>query len=217
MTNFTRLMPLLCLIFLNARAGASLLIEPYGGYTVGTESVQYSATYPIVAKQGYTDNASINGFAYGGRAGFLLRHFVIVAVDYQVFNGKEKFNLATTSVNWTQTTTFATLGFQAPMGFRFMGSYGFNTAITEDGVPPTNFKGSAYKVAIGWRILSDVAINAEYTIFKLTDYTQNGVTGKVSDGFSKLDYSTAMITLSFPLEFFHVGGGGNSGGKSRGN
>lgn len=217
MNIFTRITPLLCLIFLSAFAEASLLLEPYGGYTVGTESVQFSSTYPIASKQGYTDNASINGFAYGGRAGFLLRHFVIVAVDYLAFSGKEEFNLATTSVNWTQTTTFATLGFQAPMGFRFLGSYGFNTAITEDGVPATNYKGSAYKVVIGWRILSDVAINAEYTIFKLTDYTQNGVAGKVSDGFSKLVYSTAMITLSFPLEFFHVGGGGHSGGKSHSN
>lgn len=203
-------MPVLFILAFAASANAGLLFEPYAGYAVGSIALKIADTASV--SPGYTDSGSINGFGYGGRVGFLLQHFVIVAAEYQAITAKEKFSKSTTITDWTQKTMFATIGFQAPRGFRLMGSYGWDFQADEASTPnPTHYKGTALKFAIGFHLPMPVALNLEYTIYKLTDYTQNAVSAKISDTYSKLDYSTVMATLSFPFELFHMSGGGGEG------
>jgi hypothetical protein len=110
---------------------------------------------------------------------------------------------------------FATLGFQAPRGFRLMGSYGFDAQVDEATLPDvTHYKGTAMKFAIGWHLPMAVAINLEYSIFKFNDRTVNGVNAKMADLYDKFEYSTVKANLSFPFEF-GMGGRGSSSGRSR--
>jgi hypothetical protein len=200
------ILSLLALGFAASAAHASLLFEPYGGYSVG--SVSATAT-----GGGTSSSASVDGLTYGGLGGFMLDHFLILAYEYQGISATEKVSGVSSSYKWNQTNQFATIGFQAPQGLRLMGSYGFNVnAVDNSTTPGTTFTGSAYKFAIGWKILRHVAINAEYTIFNLTNASYNGTSSKISDSYSKFNYSQAMVNISFPFTFFGSGGGGSSGG-----
>ncbi len=191
MSKFT----LLALFCISLGARASVLFEPYGGVGSGTLGVETTE---------YADSGAINGLMYGGRVGLLWQHFLIVAGEYQALSGKEKLGSKSSTVDWDQNTTFATLGFQAPMGFRMMGSYAPTSTVNAGGM---SYKGSAYKLTLGWCLLSEVAINADYTIYNFTDYGLNGTHGKISDTYKKFSYSAAMVSLSFPLTFMHFGGG----------
>jgi hypothetical protein len=210
-----RLFVLMLLACAGFASHASLLFEPYGGYAVGTLARKYSATFPTGSLAGTTESASVNGFGYGGRVGFLLHHFVIIAGEYQAISAKEKSDHGV-PVNWDQHTTFATLGFQAPRGFRLMGSYGFDAQVDESTLPDkTQYKGTAMKFALGWHLPMAVAINIEYSIFKFTDQSVNGVSAKMADLYDKFDYSTVKANISFPFEF-GMGGRGSSSSGSRG-
>lgn len=189
-------------------ANASVLFEPYGGYSVGNLS-------ETAAGATTSTSGSINGFGYGGRVGFVFNHFAIVAGEYQGISAKEQLTGSTTPVNWTQSTYFGTLGFQVPMGLRVLASYGWDLEADESGATPTHYKGTAVKFGIGWHLMYHVAINAEYTIYTVTNYRQNTTTGPISDLYSKFNYSAGMVTLSFPFTFFHWGHGGGRN-KSRG-
>ena len=183
---------------------ASLLIEPYGGYSLGT----LSAT----PDSGTETNSSINGFTYGARGGFVFRHFVILAYEYQALSATQKTS-GSADMNWTQGTQYVTLGFQAPNGLRLLGSYGFALNADVNTTPyDTKYNGSAYKLTVGYRFLRDVAINAEYAIYNLNNSTQNGVSSKISDNYSKFSDSAVMFNISIPLTFFNSSGGG---GRSR--
>src|SRR5437016_5209761 len=115
----------LVLLFVSSHSGASILFEPYGGYSVGTVS-QTSTSQ--------TDTGSINGFGYGGRGGFLFNHFALVAVEYQSLSAKEKLDAQTTSVSWNQAAWLGTLGIQTPFGLRLLGSYGWDLQIDQGGI-----------------------------------------------------------------------------------
>jgi hypothetical protein len=192
----------LALVLLTATAShASLLIEPYAGYGIGTLSTKAIGSDT-------TKNGASSGVVYGGRLGFLARHFAILAAEYQGMNGKMKMDDVATSDKWQQSSIFAEMGFQSAMGFRLLGGYAFDARMTQAGTPNTVFKGSAYKFTLGWVTPADFAINAEYTIYNLKTSTQNGVSTTLNDSFSKYDYSVAMVTLSLPLTFFSGGGRG---------
>jgi len=207
----------LFLLILSATASANELIEPYGGYAVGTVSKKYVDTYSDSTLAGTSLSGSNSGLGYGGRAGFIFHHFLILAAEYQGLTLTEKYNTQTTTTAWNQHTWFATVGFQAPRGLRVMGSYGWDMQGDEDTTTTskTHFKGTAYKFAVGWHLPMPVAINLEYSIYKLQDQTFNSTTTKVFDNYSKYDFSTVMLTLSIPLEHRdNLGAGHNSSSGS---
>jgi hypothetical protein len=206
----------MCLAFIfSASAKAAVLIEPYGGYAVGSMSKTYLSTFSDGSLAGNTYSGSNNGFAYGGRVGLLLKHFVILAVEYQGVALSEKFSSSTTTANWDGHTLFGTFVFQSPAGFRLMGSYGWDAQADEATTPDkTHYKGSALKLAIGWHLPMPVAINLEYTIYKFNDATNNGTKSAITSSYSKFDYSTVMATLSFPLTLGHMMGGSHSSSSS---
>lgn len=201
----------LALMLAGVRANASLLLEPYAGYSDGS----FSGT-PVGTTTANT--ATIDGFGYGGRIGFMLQHFMILAYEYQglsnTYRSTPAGSTTSTTYSWTQATQFATVGFQAPMGFRILGSYGFSLHANEACEPASSYTGTAYKLAVGWRLMPDVAVNVEYSIYNMVNLTSGGVTSKISDDYSKFNYSAAMVNISFPFTFFHMSGGGG-GGKSR--
>jgi len=204
------------LIALPSTSRAGLLFEPYGGYSWGSESVQYSDTYSVTALQGTTAGASVNGSVYGGRAGFLLHGFVILAAEYQAISGKENFTTPATNTNintWTQKTWFGTFGFQCPNGFRLLASYGWDFEATEtsSGAQPLTYKGTAQKFGVGWVLPLNLAINVEYAIYKPTQYTQNAITSPLTNSYSAYNYSAVIGTLSIPIDLF---GGDNSRGST---
>ena len=212
--EFFRFSILMTMIAAGSLAKASILFEPYGGYSVGSGSNKYSTAVGNGVNIGKTTGASGNGFGYGGRVGFLAQHFLILAGEYQVINGQEQFDGATSKIDFKQNTIFVTAGFQSPRGFRLMGSYGFDAQADEgSGASPAHLKGTALKFAIGWHLPMPVALNLEYTIYKYTQSTTNGATSTIADTYEKYDRSTVMATISFPFEL----GRGSSGGGSPSN
>jgi hypothetical protein len=196
------------LMTVGLNAGASVLFEPYGGYALGTIS-------RTAATGGASDSGTIDGFDYGGRLGFMIQHFLIAAAEYQGISATEKMSTAATSEGWSQHTLYATLGFQAPRGFRLMGSYGWDFEATESNTPnATQYKGTAYKILMGYHLPAHVALNIEYAIHQANTETTSGTSSSVSSNYSKFNYSTVIASISFPFTFFHHLGGGD--GESSG-
>ena len=209
--KFSKISIFIAMFVVGSFAQASVLFEPYAGYSVGSASNKYSSAAVNGVNIGKTNSASVNGFGYGGRVGFLAKHFLILAGEYQVINGQEQFDGATGKVDFKQNTIFATVGFQSPRGFRLMGSYGIDAQADEgSGANPAHLKGTALKLAIGWHLPMTCALNLEYTIYKYTQSTTNGVTSTLGDTYEKYDRSTVMATISFPFELGRSGGGGEN-------
>lgn len=206
MGKITSLLLLAFASLISVKTQAAVLFEPYGGYSVGNISTTTNA--------GASDSGSANGFGYGGRVGFLMHHFVVLSAEYQAINAKEQLkSSAATQTDWKSHALFATIGFQAPRGFRLLGSYGWDAQTDEATTPnATRYKGTAAKLLIGWHLPTTMAINLEYTIYHYTDSTVNGVTSKIGDSYTKFDNSSVMATISFPFTFF--GGMGRSHSSS---
>ncbi len=189
---------LLALLSLNARA--SFLIEPYAGYGMG--SVQRTLL------SGTAGSASVSGFAYGGRAGFVASHLAILAADYQGMSGKEKVDTAAKPNGWRQSALYVDMGFQTTMGFRMLAGYAFNSELVESGTPDVRYKGTAYKIVLGWILPDDIALNAEYAVHRMSTIESGGATLTVKDTYSKFEYAAGMVTLSLPITFFGTSGHG---------
>lgn len=204
MGKITSLLLLAFASLLSAKTQAAILFEPYGGYSVGSISTTTNADA--------SDSGSVNGFGYGGRIGFLMHHFVVLSAEYQAVNAKEQMKSSSaTQTDWKSHALLATIGFQAPGGFRLLGSYGWDAQADESTKPNvTHYKGTAAKLLIGWHLPTTMAINLEYTIYHYTDSSVNGVTSKIGDNFTKFDNSSVMATISFPFTFLNGMGRGRS-------
>ncbi len=208
---------ILVLFFTGVRTEAGVLFEPYAGYSVGNVSYKYLTTVSTPALQGYTDSATANGFTYGGRVGLVLHHYAILAGEYQVIDAKLKFDKSVTDLNAKETTTFLVAGFQMPLGLRMLVGYGIDARADMDTAPnKTLYKGTAYKITLGWIVPAGFALNLEHTIFKYTSATSAGVSTTLSDTYSKFDASSTMVNVSFPFTFLH-GGSGHAANNARNN
>jgi opacity protein-like surface antigen len=185
------LMALIAALSFTSLAHASLMIEPYIGYQMG------SLNAVNIAAPADSTTGSLNGTAFGGRLGF--RFFIPwIALDYQHLSGKMKPNnsLLNTSTA-TQSSLGAVVGVDLPL-IRVWGGYGFtNDLSAKDDVTGVTdkYKGSYTKAGVGFTFLPLVSLNVEYQI---NDYSKfNG--DDINTTFSKFDHKAVMVSVSLPL------------------
>lgn len=195
---------LLCLFgFLIAlpKASAGMLFEPYVGYTMGNYKVTGAATHPEVSQQNLTTSASVDGFAYGGRLGWVYGSF-FVGGEYQAARAQLKYDGVNESTNWMNTSIFGLLGIEFSMGLRAFAGMTVVPHESEISTVPerTKYIGSAKKVGIGYRYRVPFALNAEYVMYEFDEFQIGTLKGKTKERFSKFDYSAVILSISFPFE-----------------
>jgi hypothetical protein len=175
-----------------AQAHAGLLFEPYAGYAMGD--------YKTVSLTGTETNGSVDGFAFGGRAGWMFGNFFLGG-EYQVVRAQLKLDGANESTNWSNQTIFGELGYELPLGLRIFAGMSVKPHESELATTPerTKYTGTAKKAGIGFRYRVPFALNAEYIMYDL-DKAETGTTEvKTKDQYSKFNYNTVLLSLSFPF------------------
>lgn len=172
-------------------AHAGILIEPYAGYSVGSLKMN-------------EDDGNVDGLAYGGRLALNFGRLMLGA-DYQGIRAKAKFKGEGESPNWNATTLYGFAGLQFYSGFRLTAAVSVtpHESVMDTMPDETTFKGSAYKFGVGYLYSQPIAINVEYSVYKLDEYKIGALEGKTKDAFDTLKYSSIILSLSFP---FHFGG-----------
>lgn len=188
------LMAFFATLALSATAQASLMIEPYIGYELGSVK-EDNVTTPANSTTG-----SLNGTAIGGRLGY---RFLMpwIALDYKYLNGKLKpNNSAVNDQTATQSSLGAVVGIDLPVLLRVWAGYGFMDDMSlKDSVSGNTdkLKGSYTKAGLGFTFLPLVSLNVEY---QQNNYTKlNG--GDIKTTYSKFDHNSVMVSVSLPLHF----------------
>jgi hypothetical protein len=184
------LMVLASVCFASA-AQASLMIEPYVGYQLGSVNEKNVVT-PANDSKG-----SLNGTALGARLGY---RFLIpwIALDYTSFSGKLKpSNSLVPDADATQSSLAIVVGADLPVLLRAWAGYGFMNELKLKDTTTNKLKGSYTKVGLGWTMLPLVSLNFEYQMNNYSKYNGNDI----KSTYSKFDHNAFMISLSLPLHF----------------
>lgn len=160
-------------------ANASLLLEPYLGYHLGSWS------------QGGTSN-NMNGVSYGGRVG--LQHLGLMGgIDFMGGNWTDK---ASPSNTVTPSDLGVFVGFNFPVMIRVYGMYGFNSALKfENSGTSDTYKGSDLKLGLGFTALPFVSINLEYITGTYTKHNAGTLTNNLTDSMFGLTVSLPLVLL----------------------
>ncbi len=199
--NLARLTLVLLSLAVTTQAHAGFLFEPIVGYSLGNYKVTGAALNPDVTQQNVTTTGNIDGFTYGGRAGFLYGSFFLGG-EYQASRAQLKLDGAGEGTNWSNVSIFGVAGVEFALGLRIFAGMTVVPHESQVSTTPERIKylGSAKKVGIGYRYKVPFAVNAEYVMYEFDKYEQGAVKGNVKDRLSKFDYSAVVLSLSFPFE-----------------
>jgi hypothetical protein len=197
----TLLVTLFTLVFSTA-SQASLLIEPFLGYSMMDVD---QATTP--ARKG-----EANGLGYGARLGaqFMglmggFQYDSAMSAELESTNG-----LVTTKDDLKRTHMGVFVGYNLPIMFRFWGTYFFNSEVEGEDSENSNggvnyidatetLSGSGYGLGLGWTGLPFLSINLEYRKFEYDEEEDTNSTPTTSNIDPKIETSEIMISVSFPF------------------
>lgn len=187
-----------------AKAHAGLLFEPYVGYGLGSYKFRGSSDNPIVAMQDATTHGNIDGFAYGAKAGLMFSGYFLGA-EYQALRGQKKQDGLNESISWNNSSLFAMVGLQFGMGLRLSAGMTVDSVMphrSEESTEPerTIYTGQAQKLSVGFRYRMPIALNVDYIQYKFEKLKQADTEVKIKERYSKSDYSTIMVSISFPFD-----------------
>lgn len=179
--------------FQSLSANASLLLEPHVGYSMGNHKFTHI--------DGEQEQGSIDGIAYGGRAGWMFGG-IFVGGEYQASRTQRKTDGIQEGINWSNTSIFGVLGFQSKMGLRISAGMTVQPHVSEESTTPerTRFIGSARKLSVGYSYRIPLALNVDYIEYELEKYEVGGMKGDLKELFSKTNYSAILVSISFPLQ-----------------
>lgn len=193
---------LLFTLFLGLPAYAGILFEPYAGYSLGALNVTGSATNPDVSLQNTALHANVDGFAYGGRAAWEFGRFFIGG-EFQGTRADRKFDGQNTGVNWDTQTLYGIMGLQFELGLRVWVGTTVRPHKSEEATTGarTTYTGTSQKAGLGYKFFAyPLALNAEYSVYKFDHWERGGNKGDIKELYSKSDYNTLILSVSFPFE-----------------
>lgn len=175
---------------------AGVLVEPFLGYHSGTTEYKLLDSFG-----GASGSGTSTGGYYGLGLGYKFPFKLLIGLDYAMGALDTKSGAAGVKIKWNQTDTFLTLAYQIdPKGHIGIG-YG-TVNITDDSDPKTKYTGTALKTFLGYEFKNHIAINVEYILYTLSEFTVEGFPAiKFADSYSKFNYTASVISFSFPFEF----------------
>jgi hypothetical protein len=188
-----------------APAKASILIEPYAGYSSENFALE-------LANNSGPVKFTMSGLDYGARLGYAFP-MLFIAADYNAATGMastiaDKPASATgyTADPFDRTDIFGVVGVRVPMLQAYVG-YGFSSSLTyklQSG--DQKFTGTSFKAGVGYTGLPFVAVNVEYLMTTYTKYNSGGTDYSVGDSangsaYSKASGSAIMLNLSVPFHW----------------
>lgn len=179
-----RIFTLALAAFLPCFAQASIYLEPYAGYALGSFKQSGTTTAPTAASTS-TDGDS-SGVAYGGKVGL---SFLGLAIGGDYMGGSQTFAGSTSTAE--NIGAFAQLSL--PILLKLSATYFFSAKMT--GSASTS-KGSGLKVGFGYTALPLVSLNFDYIANNYDQIESSGTT------YSSYKASTAqyMVSVSLPLD-----------------
>lgn len=168
-------------VLLSSGAYASILLEPYVGYAIGTQKTTGSKTL------------NTKGVTYGGRVGYQQMGLMLGA-DFQGGSLKDDNTPTTDSINTTDIGAF--IGYNFPMMVRVYGVYDFSSKAKvkpSAGLADT-YSGDGLKLGIGFTTFPLVSINLEY---QMATYTKDDY-GTLAN---KMNANSFGLTVSVPFTF----------------
>jgi len=189
-----KIFSVILVLCLSLPAQAGLLFEPYAGYAMGDHK-------SIDATTEQTQSGNIDGFAYGAKAGWMFGRFFLGG-EYQASRAQRKMDGTAEAVNWANTSIFGVIGLQSQVGLRISAAMTVtpHTSVESSLPERTTYTGSAKKLSIGYHYRIPLALNVDYIIYEFDKYKQGESKGDIKERFSKFEYSTLMLSLSFPFE-----------------
>jgi hypothetical protein len=204
-SNFIVIITALATTLIGASAKASILIEPYAGYSSETLALELANnTGPVKFTMG--------GLDYGARLGYAFP-MVFIAADYNAATGmastigeKPASAAGYTADPFDRTDIFAVVGVRIPMLQAYVG-YGFSSSLTyklQSG--EQKFTGTSFKAGLGYTGLPFVAVNLEYLMTNYTKYNSANTDYSVGDtangaAYSKASGSAVMLNVSVPFHW----------------
>lgn len=195
------------LIFIGKAALASVLVEPYIGYSLGGTSEVKNST-------GTTDT-DYSGMNIGGRLGAqYLGLMGGLAYDHGSFTSKVTGPASTVSSlnsngdglesKWSANSYGVFVGYNLPILFRVWGTYFLSSkwkaTETKGGFDKNDeVSASAYELGLGYTALPFLSLNAQYRVYNLdeTKYADGSATENNSGSTSK----SFILSVSLPINF----------------
>jgi hypothetical protein len=185
---------------LASSANANLMLEPYAGYYLGTETTTVRAT-------GVDGKSTSDAAAFGARLAFE-KMGLWGGLDYMYapdHNVKYTLPSGLRDTTATRSILFIAAGYDFPIvRLRVFGGYGVldewrgSTNATHTGT----YSGTAIKGGIGFKPIPLLAINLEYIKHNFTKYKSfNGREVDIGQSYSNFNASGWFLTASLPLVF----------------
>ncbi len=184
-------------------ANAGFLVEPYLGYSFGSQSFDVSNSGVLNGKYEF----SHNGYRAGARLGYQFLGFM-GGIDYGIGSfGRSVDSLPSGVTATSEDESFSQFGifagYELPILFRFWATY-YVSAEWEGKDSKDENSGSGFGLGAGFTGLPFVSLNLEYKSFTM-DETKDGTTGFVTkyptSTLSDTSINEIVLSVSLPLDF----------------
>lgn len=173
-------------LFSTREASASAFVDPYLGYAF-SGSLDNGSSSP-----------STTGLIYGLRGGWEMLGLMIGA---EYMGGSDTYKDPSTSQNTTLTpmNLGVHVGYKFPIMLRVFGTYFLDSNPGWSvGGASGNYKGSGYKLGVGYTGFPIVSVNLEYAHDTYNKITSGGTTSDLSPN---VNLNLYMLTVSVPFVF----------------
>ena len=174
---------LACFAFTAPRAHAGLYLEPYASYATGSWSES-------------STNQNMNGLTYGARVAYSFPLGFQLGADVSSGNWTDN---STPSYNVQPTDLGIYAGYDFPILVHVWLTYDVSSQLkyTQNSSSDT-FKGSAFKLGIGFKVLPLLSINFDYEMG-----TYNKDNNNNTNAYGNLTDKMFMVGLSIPLNLLN--------------
>jgi hypothetical protein len=202
MMKFSKLIIAITFLF-SVSAKAGFLVEPYLGYSFGSESYDLTNSGVLNGKYEF----SHNGYRAGARLGYQFLGFM-GGIDYGIGSyGRSVDSLPSGVTTTAEDESFNQFGifagYELPILFRFWATY-YVSANWEGDNTKDEDSGSGFGLGAGFTGLPFVSLNLEYKSFTI-DETKDGADGSVTkyptSTTSEPSVSEIVLSVSLPLDF----------------
>ncbi len=174
--------------FISLSANAGFLVEPYLGYKIGTGD--QGGSTPV--------DYTYSGATFGGRLGYQFLG-LMGGLDYSLssFDIDREVPGTKTSVDTSQSTFGAFVGYDFPILLRAWAAYYFSSKLEEN--DNDEYSGGGYGLGVGFTGLPFVSLNIEYRSLAYDEFYNSSASSTSSLG-ADVEINEILFSVSLPLD-----------------